>query len=176
MKAHPAGNGQRVTHPPFPPGPPPSRPPHEAAHQPPHQAPQPAPPQPPGGWVALTIQGSVMTGGFIPPRITFNGYPVHASYGQTMIPVTPGRVRVEASQQWLRTYGQAECEVQVVPGQVVPVYYAGPWHQFSRGAMGTTPQKRPGTAVGVATLLVVVLSVVLAIVGLALAAGLLAST
>jgi hypothetical protein len=69
----------------------------------------------------------------------------------------------------MRRYGQAALDITVAPGQIVEVFYAPPWHQFSRGRMGFTRQKRPG--VGFLLLLVAILvaviavSVVLAIAG-----------
>ena len=65
---------------------------------------------------------------------------------------------------WLREYGQASLEVDVAPGQVVPVFYALPWHQFTRGAIGLEKQRRPGVGA-----LVGILGGLLALVGLVVA-------
>lgn len=117
------------------------------------------PPPPPTGWVVLTLQGSVLTSNMIPPTVTMNGHAVPASYGENVVPVHPGRIRVEASCQWLRRYGQAALDIDVAPGQTVPVFYASPYHQFTTGRMGHVPQQRPGVGglvVLVAALLVIV--------------------
>lgn len=144
----------------MPPGPPPPSP-----HQP-EQGQQPGPP--PTGWVALTLQGSVMTSNMIPPKVTMNGYPVTTSYGQNVVPVHPGRLQIDVSCQWLRTYGQAALTVDVAPGQTVPVFYAAPLHQFTRGNIGFEKQTRPGV-LGFALLMGFLLAVVGLMVGLAVA-------
>ncbi|WP_197429804.1 hypothetical protein, partial [Auraticoccus cholistanensis] len=66
---------------------------------------------------------------------------------------------VEVASHWMRRYGEASIDVDVAPGQTVDVYYAAPFHQWSTGSIGTTPQKRKGTGVLVALLSVVVLLV-----------------
>jgi hypothetical protein len=125
-------------------------------------------PQPPTGTIRLTLQGNVLTAG-LTPSVAVGGHPIHARFGVQDVPVWAGRVRVEAHTQWLRRYGQAELDVDVPPGAVVPVYYAVPWHQFTRGAMGTTPQRRPGV-----WMLALFLGVPLLLAALAVAGGILA--
>jgi hypothetical protein len=138
--------------------PPPGRPPG------PPVAPPPAPAQPPMGWLRLTLQGSVMTSSIITPSVTVNGWRVPASYGDNVIPVHAGPNRVDVSCQWLWRYGEASLETDVPAGGQVPVYYAAPLHQLSRGAIGFTRQKRHGL-VGLALLLgVVVLLLLLALI------------
>lgn len=145
--------------PPPPPGPPPSS-----------QPPPPPPAQAPAGWVALTLQGSVMTSNMIAPKVRMNGHPVPASYGQNPILVHPGRIRVDISCQWLREYGQATLDIDVAPGQTVPVFYAAPLHQFTRGRIGHEKQPRPGV-VGLVVTLVLLLAFVAAVVAAAVVAG-----
>lgn len=146
----------------MPPGPPPPSP-----YQP-QQGQQPQPGPPPTGWVALTLQGSVMTSNMIAPKVTMNGYPVAASYGQNVVPVHPGRLQVDVSCQWLRTYGQASLTLDVAPGQTVPVFYAAPLHQFTTGNIGHEKQKRPGV-LGFALLMGFLVAVVVVMLGLAVA-------
>jgi len=136
--------------------------------QPPYPPQQPTPA--PTGWVALTVQGSVMTSNLIPPKVTMNGHPVPVSYGENPVPVHPGRLRVEVSCQWLREYGQAALDIDVAPGQTVPVFYAAPLHQFSRGRIGFERQPRPGALVLV-LVLVLALAAVAAVVTAAVLAG-----
>jgi hypothetical protein len=122
------------------------------------------PPTPPTGWVALTLQGSVMTSNIVPPTVTMNGFPVAASYGRSVVPVHPGRIRVQASCQWLRRYGEAALDIDVAPGQTVPVFYAAPYHQFTTGAMGHEKQQRPGVG-GLVLISSLLLAILAAIVG-----------
>jgi hypothetical protein len=100
--------------------------------------------QPPIGWIRMTVDGNGFTANMISPKITLNGYPVRAPYGESVHPVPPGPWKVEATCQWWRQYGQAALDVQVAEGQTVDVFYAPPWHQFTGGRMGTTRQRRPG--------------------------------
>lgn len=108
------------------------------------QQPGPPPPQPPLATLDLTIQGNVMTSSMVQPSVRINGYPVPTSYGLNRIPVYAGPVRVDVHCQWLRQFGQATLAFQVQPGQVVPAFYAVPWHQFTTGSIGHEKQKRKG--------------------------------
>jgi hypothetical protein len=137
-------------------------------HQPPYPPQQ--PPPAPTGWVALTIQGSVMTSSFVPPKVWMNGHPVPVSYGENPVPVHPGLIRVDVRSQWLREYGQATLDIQVEPGQTVPVFYAGPMHQFSAGRIGHVKQERPGK---LGFWLLMTLIIGLPLLGLLLVTGLL---
>lgn len=137
-------------------------PPYQPPQQQPQHHPQ-QPHQPPPAFVDLTLQGSVMTSSLVPPSVRVNGYPVPTSYGLNHVPVPPGPVRVDVSCQWMRTYGQATLTGTLGPGQRMPVFYAVPWHQFTRGAIGHEPQKRPGGTAAVVTLTALVL-LVLAVV------------
>ncbi|WP_193610127.1 hypothetical protein [Nocardioides lijunqiniae] len=134
--------------PPYQPPPPPTQPP---AYQPsapqaaPYAAPQPTPaPDPSTGWLQLTIQGSVMTAGLIPPTVRLNGYRVPTQYGLNTIPLPAGRWHIDVHGQWLLTYGQAALDVDIAPGHQVPVFYAMPYHQFTTGSIGFEKQKRKG--------------------------------
>ncbi|WP_370894407.1 hypothetical protein [Janibacter sp. GXQ6167] len=157
-----------ATPPPSPWGPPPNSP---APH---HGQPAQTPPSgnwagggfPPGyGAIALTLQGNQVTTSLVVPKVTFNGYPIPANFGLNTIPVPAGRHTVALSTQWLRTYGQAELDVDVAAGQTVPVFYATPYHQFTRGAIGYEKQKRPGLGVLIAMLLVIFAPLILCSVG-----------
>jgi hypothetical protein len=138
----------------------------------PEQPPYPPQQQPPvaTGWVALTIQGSAMTSNLIPPRVRMNGHPVSVSYGENPIAVHPGRLRVEVECQWLLTYGQATLDIDVAPGHTVPVFYAAPLHQFSKGRIGFEKQSRPGV-LGLVVTLALVLAVIVAVAVAAVALG-----
>src|SRR4051812_1853891 len=110
-----------------PPGPPPGPP--LGAVPPPQQ-------QPAMGWLRLTLQGSATTSSMITPSVTINGWRVPVQYGENVIPVHAGPNRIDVSCQWLLRYGEATLETQVPPGGQVTAFYAAPWHQFSRGAIG----------------------------------------
>lgn len=118
----------------------------------------------PMGMLAFTLQGSVLTSSMILPEVRLNGHRIQVRYGRQDIPVPAGPVHVEASTQWMRTYGQAALDVTVAPGQLVPVFYATPWHQFTTGSMGHQEQQRKGLGgflaiIGGTVLLVVILVV-----------------
>ena len=132
--------------------------------QPPLPAPSGPPPSgPPAGWIQLTLQGSVITSSLVPPTVRLNGYPVATSYGVNSLPVPAGRWRIEVHCQWLRQFGQATLDVDVAPGQQVPVFYAAPLHQFTTGNIGFEKQKRKGLWLLVALMVVLVVLVGLVI-------------
>ncbi|WP_108718220.1 hypothetical protein [Miniimonas sp. S16] len=95
-------------------------------------------------FVDLTVQGSSMTSSLVPPRVRVNGFPLQDGYGLRRVSVPPGPVRVDVTMQWMREYGQASLVFTAEPGQVVPVFYAGPWHQFTTGSIGHQKQSRKG--------------------------------
>lgn len=99
---------------------------------------------PPMGMLHLTVQGSMFTSNMIPPTVHLNGYPVPVKYGLNAIPVPAGPVRVDVYSQWMRQYGQASLDCHVQPNQVVPVFYASPFHQFTTGSIGHEKVKRKG--------------------------------
>ncbi|QNE22374.1 hypothetical protein F1D05_36360 [Kribbella qitaiheensis] len=105
-------------------------------------------PQGPMGMLHLTIQGSAMTSNMIPPTVHLNGYPVPVKYGRNDIPVFAGPLHVDIHSQWMRAYGRASLDCTVRPNQVVPVFYASPYHQFaSAGSIGHHKVKRNGIGV-----------------------------
>ena len=107
-------------------------------------APQQPPQQPAQGTIRLTIQGNVLTVGMLTPTVTVSGHRVNSRFGTMDIPVWAGPNRVDVHATWMKEYGQASLDVVVQPGEVVPVYYAVPWHQFSRGSIGHEKQRRKG--------------------------------
>lgn len=94
--------------------------------------------------IDLTIQGNVMMRSFVPPTVWVNGHALTAKYGQRLVPVAAGPVRVDVECQWLRKYGQASLTFDAQPGQTVPVFYAAPMHQFTTGNIGHVKQKYKG--------------------------------
>ncbi len=114
------------------------------------------------GWLRLTLQGSALTSSMITPAVTVNGSRVPSHYGENVIPVHAGPNRIDVSCQWLMKYGEATLDTQVPEGGQVSAYYAGPWHQFSRGAIGYEKQKRPG-AFGFVLMMAVIILIVVAL-------------
>jgi len=106
--------------------------------------PQQPPLQPAQGTIRLTIQGNVLTVGMLTPTVSVSGHRVNSRFGTMDIPVWAGPNRVDVHATWMKEYGQASLDVVVQPGEVVPVYYAVPWHQFSRGSIGHEKQSRKG--------------------------------
>ncbi|TSD63566.1 hypothetical protein [Aeromicrobium piscarium] len=100
----------------------------------------------PTGFIELTLQGSAVTATPVTPSVRVNGYPMRVAYGANRLAMPPGRAFIEIDCQWMLTYGKASIDVEVPAHGSVPVFYAPPYHQFSRGAIGTEPQKRPGLA------------------------------
>jgi hypothetical protein len=111
-------------------------------------------------WLRLTLQGSPMTSSMITPAVSVNGYRVVAHYGENLVPVWAGPNRVDISCHWLTRLGEATLELDVPPGAQVPVFYAAPLHQFSKGAIGFERQRRPGRTGLVGMLAAVVLVIV----------------
>lgn len=117
-------------------------------------------PLPPPGFLAITLQGSVMTSSMVVPTVLVDGRPVPVDYGTRIIPVVPGRHMVEVHTSWMRQFGQASLAVDVAPGQHVPVYYRAPYHQFTTGSIGHVPQQGKGLWVMVTVLTLVVALVI----------------
>lgn len=118
----------------------------------------------PEGTIDFTLQGSVMTSNMLTPKVFIDGHPVPASYGLNRLPVPAGRHTLSAYATWIVKYGEASYDVDVQPGQTVPVFYAAPMVQFMKGRMGPTKQKRPGLIGFVVLLVVIIVIVVLAVV------------
>lgn len=105
-----------------------------------------------------------MTSNMITPKVQIDGHPVPASYGSNHLPVPAGRHTISAEATWIVKYGQASYDVEVQPGQTVPVFYAAPMVQFMKGRMGPTKQKRPGASAFVILIAVIVVIVVIAVI------------
>jgi len=125
----------------------------------------PARQHPPQGTIRLTIQGNELTAGMLTPAVVVSGHRVNSRFGTMDVPVWAGPNRVEVSTRWMREYGQASLDVVVRPGEVVPVFYAVPWHQFSTGSIGHEKQPRkglPAVVLGSAAIVVIAVLLVLA--------------
>lgn len=127
------------------------------------------PPLPPPAYLDLTVQGSQVWTSFVAPQVHVNGWPLEKVFGRRTIPVPPGPVRVDVVAQWWKPYGQASLAFIAAPGQVVPVFYASPYHVFADGSIGHVKQRRRGLWVQilVAGIVVVPLVVIVATIVLA---------
>lgn len=114
----------------------------------------------------FTVQGNAMTSNMVPPTVTIDGNPAPAPTlgGSVMIPIPPGPHRIEVYSQWLRKYGQASLDINAQPNTELEVFYAPPFHQFTKGSMGFTPQKRAGIGFLIGLLAVVVLIILVVII------------
>ncbi|MGJ6979654.1 hypothetical protein ACSDQ9_03865 [Aestuariimicrobium soli] len=110
------------------------------ANQPPQQSMAPTD----QGFIEFTMQGNAFTSSMVVPTLTIDGHRVNARYGLNTIPVPSGPHHISVVGHWMRAYGQAELDLQVGPGEHVPVYYAAPFHQFTTGNIGHEPQKKKG--------------------------------
>lgn len=152
---------------PYPPQP---YPPQPYAPQP-YQA-QPYAPQPPAGptgELVLNLRKPFGAMGMISPVVRIDGYPASASWGRNSFVVPAGVRQVEVAQTYLWTYGRATQPVSVEPGRTSEIFYAGPMATFGMGgAMGTEPQKRPGTALFVGVMVLVLVVLLIAVLAAAL--------
>lgn len=112
----------------------------------------------PIGWLRLTVQHGLLTRGKVAPDLWVDGTRVPASTGENLVPLPPGLHRVEVRPPL--HLGRARTEVEVVQGQVTPLYYAPPLARTDVGRFGPVPVQPQGR-------------LFLAMVGVALVVGLL---
>ena len=124
-------------------------------------------PQPfqPDATLKFTVQGHAMTSNFMPPTLTIDGFPASTppAGGSTVIPIMSGSHRLDVHSQALRRYGQASLQVLIQPGFQTEVFYAPPYHQFARGALGLVPQQRPGLGLLIGSFLLMVVSLMVVV-------------
>lgn len=106
------------------------------------------------------IQGGWTTFGWS-PSVAVNGFPYACSFGVQDIRVWAGRNRLVVDLTYPSGFGSAVLDVDVAPGQVVPVWYAPPWVWPFPGRMGHTRQTRPGGWFLVSALVVSLLGLLL---------------
>ena len=141
----------------------------------PYGAPGPAPvpydaPAAPPAYLDLTVQGTAGWTAWIAPQVYVNGWVLPQRFGRSTVPVPPGHVRVDVVVQWTKKFGRASLDLQMAPGQVVPVFYATPYHVFAKGAIGHVKQRRPGL-LGILLPLVVLVGIVVAAAVIGATAG-----
>ena len=74
-----------------------------------------------------------------------NGPPVMQPWGETVIPVAPGRHSVECWFRWgvYQKAGDSSVNVDVAPGQTVLLEYRAPYFVFSQGQWKVNGQEVP---------------------------------
>ena len=140
-------------------------------------APQPQPGQQqtygggPTGELVINLRRPFGAMGMISPVVTIDGFPAASSWGRNSFVVPAGVRQVTVAQSYLWTYGQAAQPVSVQPGRTSEIFYSGPMVASATigGAIGSEPQKRPGSAVFIG--LMVFLGVLLLLVLFAVIVG-----
>jgi len=84
------------------------------------------------------------TGVFVNPTAIINGQHVPLRWGENVIPAPPGVHHITIYMQWLWKVGSAEITVDNTRAPAPPVYYALPYNNFQKGAIGFEPQSNPG--------------------------------
>jgi hypothetical protein len=106
--------------------------------------------------------------GMISPAVTIDGFPARSSWGRNSFQVPAGVRQVDIAQTYLWTYGRASQPVTVAPGSTSEIFYAGPMATIGMGgAIGTEPQKRPGTGLFIGLMVFVAVLLLLVIVAVA---------
>jgi hypothetical protein len=96
-------------------------------------------------------------GALMKPTAVINGHSVPLEWGQNVIPAPPGVHNIEISCTWLWRIGKAQIVVDNTAAPAAPVYYAAPWNNFMKGAIGHQPVKNPGLGIMIGVLVAVVL-------------------
>lgn len=110
----------------------------------------------PSGELVLNLRKPFGAMGMISPVVTIDGYPAPCQWGRNSFRAPAGVRSVDVAQTYLWTYGRASTAVTVPPGGTAELFYAGPMATFGfGGAMGTEPQRRPGTGLFVGLLVFV---------------------
>lgn len=141
------------------------------SHQP-YQQPYQQQPQPygggPTGELVINLRKPFGAMGMISPVVTIDGHPAGSSWGRNAFQVPAGVRQIDVAQTYLWTYGRASHPVNVEPRRTSEIFYSGPMATFGfGGAIGTEPQRRPGTGLFIGLtvfLFVLLLLVVLAVV------------
>ncbi len=147
-----------------------TQPGHPYAPQPgPQQTGQPQTGQPyaggPAGELVLNLRKPFGAMGMISPVVAIDGHPAGATWGRNAYQVPAGVRQVDVAQTYLWTYGRASHAANVAPGASSEIFYSGPMATFGfGGAMGTEPQRRPGTGLFIGLMVFLLLLVLLVVV------------
>lgn len=96
-------------------------------------------------------------GALMKPTAVINGHTVPLNWGDNVIPAPPGVHSIQISCQWLWQIGKAQITVDNTAAPAARVYYAAPWNNFVKGAIGFQPVKNPGLGLMLGVLGAVVL-------------------
>ena len=117
-------------------------------------------------WTGLTINAkSIPLGVWVSPRAEINGHTVPLNWGVNHIPAQPGVHNIHIYMPWIWRYGKADITVDNRHAPAPPVYYATPYINFVKGAIGLEPVKNPGLLGFLLVILVPVALVLLCCLG-----------
>jgi hypothetical protein len=129
------------------------------------------PDHPEPAWSTITVTARYFPLAFllalVKPVLIIDGQPVRMGWNApVMVPVAAGQHHVHVHTPYLlpRRMGKADLVVTAYPGRPVELEYRSPLVVFAGGALGSPPQRYPGTA---AFLILMVLTLVLAVCGVA---------
>lgn len=105
--------------------------------------PTPAAPSP-SALTIITKKTPGSLGALMKPTAEINGHVLPLEWGTNVIPAPPGVHNIHLYCQYLWKIGKADITVDNSAAPAQPVYYASPWTNFSRGAVGHEPVKNPG--------------------------------
>ena len=119
----------------------------------------------PTGELVINLRKPFGAMGMISPIVMIDGHPAGASWGRNSFRVPAGVRQVDVAQSYLWTYGRASQPVNVTSDGTSEIFYSGPMATFGfGGAIGTEPQRRPGTGLFVGLMVVVALMLLLVVV------------
>ena len=96
----------------------------------------------PIGWLRLTVQDGLLAKVKVAPEAWVDGIPVPVTRGENLVTLPTGVHRVEVRPAF--HLGRAVTEVQVVQGQVTPLFYAPPLARVDVGRFGPAPVQPQG--------------------------------
>jgi hypothetical protein len=145
----------------------------------PYGPPPPQGPQPPyGGYPAgpppavgrlvvhTSYNGMAFIFGLTGPKITINGQPAKANWGEVPFDLPAGNYHLRVATRYLGDFGPAELPVAIYPGQQTTVYYRPPASWGMKGGIGFAPQPTRGMAASIAIQVVVAVLLIIVIVAM----------
>lgn len=96
----------------------------------------------PIGWVRLTVQDGLLARVKVAPEAWVDGTAIPVTRGENLVQLPPGVHRIQVRPAF--HLGRAVTEVEVVHGQVTPLYYAPPLAAVDVGRFGSEPVQPQG--------------------------------
>jgi hypothetical protein len=125
----------------------------------------------PSALTIITKKTPGSLGALMKPTAEINGHTVPLEWGTNVVPAPPGVHNIHLYCQYLWKIGKADITVDNSTAPAQPVYYASPWTNFTKGAVGYQPVKNPG-ALGLALIIGIPFLLLLVIcMGAALSSG-----